>query len=341
MKALDADLTIIGGGPAGSAAAITAARLGLQVFIVEAARFPRFRPGETLTQSAAEMILSLIGTEAFDRLPKIEHAGVSRTEYLGWTAPQGKTGEPGVHIERAHLDVALLNAAARTGVTLLQPVRARSLDLSVPDTLTLTTNHGIIRCSFVIDASGSTQWLSRLMAMTALTLSNPLRVDYQYWQTSAIAPPIFQLGEGGWTWHTSLPGSKAVTAAMSFSGSPAHPKLLGQPLGAPRHANCTWRIARLMAGSRFALVGDAACYTDPASSRGVLRALSSGISAARAAYASITGRSGDDQLEEYCFSMTRWFLEDCLALDAAYRRASPHQDPVGFNRLRHSVFWGE
>src|SRR4051812_35168753 len=42
------DLAVVGGGPAGCAAAIWAAKCGLQTVLMEAREFPRKRPGETL-----------------------------------------------------------------------------------------------------------------------------------------------------------------------------------------------------------------------------------------------------------------------------------------------------
>ncbi|CAA9514798.1 MAG: hypothetical protein AVDCRST_MAG67-3023, partial [uncultured Solirubrobacteraceae bacterium] len=46
--ALDADVAIVGTGPAGAAAAIACARSGLRVALLERSRLPRERPGETL-----------------------------------------------------------------------------------------------------------------------------------------------------------------------------------------------------------------------------------------------------------------------------------------------------
>src|SRR5580658_5325196 len=42
------DVAIVGGGPAGSAAAIWCAKSGLDVLLLEAQPFPRDRPGESL-----------------------------------------------------------------------------------------------------------------------------------------------------------------------------------------------------------------------------------------------------------------------------------------------------
>ena len=52
-------LLVIGGGPAGAAAAITASRAGVDVTILDESRFPRFRPGETLHPGLEPLLASM------------------------------------------------------------------------------------------------------------------------------------------------------------------------------------------------------------------------------------------------------------------------------------------
>src|SRR2546430_11919294 len=55
-----ADLAVVGGGPAGTAAAISATQAGLAVTLIERCPFPRHRPGETL-HPGAEAIFRQLG----------------------------------------------------------------------------------------------------------------------------------------------------------------------------------------------------------------------------------------------------------------------------------------
>src|SRR5262249_9354627 len=56
------EILVLGGGPAGSAAAITAAGLGLPVTLIERAGFPRHAPGESLHPGVGA-ILRQLGVE--------------------------------------------------------------------------------------------------------------------------------------------------------------------------------------------------------------------------------------------------------------------------------------
>ena len=58
----DTDVLILGGGPAGSAAAITAANAGLRVTLIEREEFPRSVPGESV-HPGIQPLLKQLGVE--------------------------------------------------------------------------------------------------------------------------------------------------------------------------------------------------------------------------------------------------------------------------------------
>ncbi|EJS45449.1 tryptophan 7-halogenase [Bacillus thuringiensis] len=65
---------IIGGGPAGTATAITCTKNGLKVLIIEGKQFPRHHPGETL-HPGIEPLLKTLGA-----IKQIKSAGFLRHE---------------------------------------------------------------------------------------------------------------------------------------------------------------------------------------------------------------------------------------------------------------------
>ncbi len=61
------DVLIVGGGPAGSAAAAQLARQGRRVLVAERQRFPRFHIGESLLP-ASNVLFQRLGLESFQTL---------------------------------------------------------------------------------------------------------------------------------------------------------------------------------------------------------------------------------------------------------------------------------
>lgn len=335
----DVDLVVVGAGPAGAAAANLAARSGVSVLLLEAAPFPRFRPGETLCASAARLVAQLLGPGANADLLGLPYARIHRPGADTHRDDMHQPADGGVHIDRADLDTALLQAARAAGSRVLQPCLASSVDFADPGFCSVSTTRGSIRCRFVIDASGGTQWLTRRLGIASLPLSQPLRVDYQYW-IAAVAPPepVFTLHANGWSWRTGLPHGKVLSAALAFEGAAPQIRGAGLPMGKVRHAQCSWRVAGQLAAPRFAVAGDAAGHVDPASARGVLRAIASGMGAAQAAMARLGGGDQADALLSYCTAMTSWILEDCQRLHEAYRQVCKGDDPVGFLRMSTALF---
>jgi 2-polyprenyl-6-methoxyphenol hydroxylase-like FAD-dependent oxidoreductase len=118
---------IIGGGPAGSAAAVLLARGGWRVTLVEQHRFPRDKVcGECLSTLGAE-VLGRVGL--FD---SVRSLGAVRLDRTLLHAPSGrraaaKLPRPMWGLSRVALDGLLLDAAADAGADVIQPARCESI----------------------------------------------------------------------------------------------------------------------------------------------------------------------------------------------------------------------
>src|ERR1700691_5968619 len=112
------DIAVIGGGPAGTSAAITAARFGAKVAIFEARNFPRHKVcGEFISAEALGVLAVLLdGSENESRLADVAPA-ISRTRiFLGRRTIEAKIRPAAVSIARYDLDAALWRVAQKTGV---------------------------------------------------------------------------------------------------------------------------------------------------------------------------------------------------------------------------------
>ena len=123
------DALIIGGGPAGSAAAILLAKADWRVTLVERKEFPRRKVcGEYLSATNWPLLSSLGIAEAFADLagPSVREAAVFVGEKIA-RAPlprlRKNDGLWGRALSREHLDSLLLEQAVKLGVQVRQPAR--------------------------------------------------------------------------------------------------------------------------------------------------------------------------------------------------------------------------
>ena len=110
------DVLVVGAGPAGSAAALVLARAGVQVRLVDRARFPREKLcGDTLNPGAMSILDRLgVGNAVRERGEAITGMTVSGPGGASVTADY-PGGLQGASITRRELDLMLVEAAARAG----------------------------------------------------------------------------------------------------------------------------------------------------------------------------------------------------------------------------------
>ena len=326
---VDADLIVVGGGPAGAATAIAAAGQGLSVILCEREPAGRDRPGETL-HPGVEPVLRQLGVA--DRLGEAigaQHEGI----WIEWGAP--RRFEPfgadadgpwqGLQVWRADFDGLLLDRARQLGVAVHQPCAVNGF-VQDGDLPVVETAHGPMAARIVVDASGRSRWLGRATGIDSPARSPQLIARYGYRQGACpardAAPLLFGDAEG-WTWSARVrPGLYQWTSVrFGERASDAVPDELRDlaAWGAERGADVTWRLAERTAGRNWFMTGDAAAVLDPTSSRGVLKALLSGITAAHLAAAAIAGTAPPEEIAAaYHGWISRRFEADIGHLAAFY-----------------------
>ncbi len=130
-RSRDADVAVVGAGPAGSSLAIRLARAGVDVTLLDAQSFPRSKPcGDCLSPGATPLLREL------GVLPELEGLGPGRltgwrvrspggTWFTGRFDPgRGRGPAAGLSLPRRELDAALLNGARLHGARVLERTRA-------------------------------------------------------------------------------------------------------------------------------------------------------------------------------------------------------------------------
>ncbi|MCG8365920.1 MAG: tryptophan 7-halogenase [Pseudanabaenales cyanobacterium] len=331
-KMVKADVVIVGGGPAGSAAAIQCARSGLQVSMVEQAAFPRHRPGETLHPGIEPLLDQLGVAQPVLSAGFLRHRG----HWVQWSGdrrfvPFGEdaTGPwMGFQAWRSEFDQRLLQQARVLGVKVWQPCRAIRPIVESNQVAGVFTSAGPLYANFVIDAAGSRHWLARQLGLSIDSRSPRLVAHYGYAEGSCSErdqAPAIVADTHGWTWTARVQPRLYQWTRLLLTPTKLAPDFLPPEFHAlipqpKRHkANVTWRMANNLAGPGYFLIGDAATVLDPASSHGVLKALMSGIMAGHLIAQRLRhNRSRHSVTQGYCQWVCDWFNHDVNKLKVLY-----------------------
>jgi len=146
------DLAVIGGGPAGTCAAITAVRAGARVLLVERGRLPRQRVcGEFVSAESLALLARLLANSAPALLSGALRIPQARLFFDGHSV-HAPIDPPAASIARFDLDFTLWQAAQQAGVSTSVETTIESVTGSGP--FTLRTEAEELHVRAVINASG-------------------------------------------------------------------------------------------------------------------------------------------------------------------------------------------
>lgn len=146
------DLIVVGGGPAGTSAAITCARTGARVLLLERGRFPRHKVcGEFVSAESLDLLSDILVPQharLFSEAIRIPRARV----FLDGRTLQAPVDPPAASISRLELDAALWDSAEQRGVDSRQQIAVQSISGIGP--FLVKTSGGDFESRALINASG-------------------------------------------------------------------------------------------------------------------------------------------------------------------------------------------
>ena len=330
---MDYDVIVAGGGPAGSTAATMLTRKGWRVLLLEAARFPREHIGESLLPASLPVledlgVLGAVREAGFLPKPGATMVWGSSREPWTWLFRETNLTHPtAFQVVRSTFDELLLRNAAGNGVEVCESARVTDVAFS-DDGVEVRYNEGqprSLQARFFVDATGQTGLLGRALGLREHDPDFRNLAIYGYFRGGerltgeATNSILIESFDDGWAWliplHTGLASvgvvvaSEGGQAAIRESGSlnafrsnlarTGHTAamLAGATLETGVTVLRDWSYSSTrMAGERWVLAGDAACFIDPLFSSGVHLALSSGVLAS--AYVTTALKTGDPAMRE-------------------------------------------
>ncbi len=124
------DVAVIGGGPAGCATALTLARLGRSVLVVEQTDYAKARPGEILPPAVRNLLIKLGVWEKFIAGNHLPSAGMQSVWGRNEVHENHFIFNPhgtGWHLDRGRFDVMLADATQDVGCEVLRESKVISI----------------------------------------------------------------------------------------------------------------------------------------------------------------------------------------------------------------------
>ena len=330
---LDSDVIVAGGGPAGAATAIACVQRGLRVHLFERAALSGHRPGETLHPGVEPLLCQLGLADRFQATVGARHSGIwlcwgGRRQFQPYGADQD--GEwRGFQVSRTAFDQLLLNYANEQGAEVHQPCAIDRVELWQENEVRVLTGAGPFSSRIIVDATGPASWLSRRFGIARGARSPRLIARYGYAAGSCsrrYEAPELAGSAKGWVWTAMVQPGLYHWTYVAADGFRPHPSWMPvdlrglTPVGPSKGADVTWRMVAHAAHPAWFIVGDAACLLDPLSSKGVLRAMMSGIAAGHLIANVLNGHiAAEAAADLYQYWLSNWFAREALRLATFYR----------------------
>jgi flavin-dependent dehydrogenase len=351
------DVIVIGGGPAGTLTALTLARLGVQVAVVERHANPVWKIGETLAPESTPFLhrvgISSATLRDEGHLPSPGNCSAWGSNHLACKDFISNPHGDGWQLDRVRFETMLQNLAEAAGATMLRACQAHEF---VRDRNHWELNLGDqqLRARWLVDASGRRAVVARRLGISRSALDQLVSVYTTHSsenETDLDARTYIEACQKGWWYTARMPGGRRTVAFQTDADL-----LPGQEWRSPswfleqirktnhigalleRHAYSIDGPPQLTSahsgklnayhGDGWIAVGDAAHCFDPLAGQGLFTAI-------------LSGHYGAMAIAKAWRSSRNAFFEYAAALDGVWRQFVLRRGEVYSleRRWLESPFW--
>ncbi|HVH31888.1 MAG TPA: NAD(P)/FAD-dependent oxidoreductase [bacterium] len=298
---MNADVIVVGAGPAGSSATAILASRGIRVLLLDRATFPRDKPCGDYCNPGAVRLLRQLGS--FPVLPTTEAAPISELSVYAQDGsrfsgafPDG----PGLLVPRLRLDAALLACAARAGAIVYEGVGVDAVRFRTDAVEVRTVSDRWLSARLLIAADGAHSAIARSLGRLTVPARGRYTVGAYFSGLPRTAPKgelhlgpdlycgVAHFGGGAANVCMALPRQQWRRGGPQqvFDAALRTLPVLADMMASARRESafrCFGPVgfaAREAVASRVLFIGDAAGHLEPITGQGIFLALHSAILAA-------------------------------------------------------------